>query len=166
MKIAVFGGSFDPVHAGHFAVADAVLAQETPDRFLWVPAHQSPHKLDRPPASAESRLALLKTALENRPGEEICRLELDRPPPSFMVDTLEALQGLHPDAKFLLVMGGDCQERFLEWHRVARILEIAEPIFIPRPGFTTLLPGLPGRILPCKPVAASSTALRNKPETK
>ena len=167
MKIAVFGGSFDPIHDGHLSVADAVMSLEKPDCLLWVPNQQSPHKLEHAPAAPESRIALLETALQNRPGEEICRLEVDRPPPSFMVDTLESLLGMHPDADFLLVLGGDCQDRFLEWHRLDRILEIAEPVLVPRPGWLELRPGMPGRMLAWPAIEASSTWLReNKPEPK
>ncbi len=161
MKIAVFGGSFDPVHRGHLAVADAVHRELAPDRLLWVPARLAPHKQDAPPSSsAADRVALLRLALAGRAGEELCPLELERPAPSYTVDTLEALHFDHPEAHFFLVLGGDSQEHLPSWRRLERIQELAELLFFPRPGWECLRPGIPGRMLPMEPLEISASGIR------
>ncbi|RMH02506.1 MAG: nicotinate (nicotinamide) nucleotide adenylyltransferase [Planctomycetota bacterium] len=160
MKIAVFGGSFDPIHRGHLAVADAVQDRLRPDLLLWVPARAAPHKPGRCPAPAADRAALIEAVLAGRPGERLCRLELEREPPSYTVDTLEELARLHPGAEFLLVLGGDSQEHWPNWRRRERILELATPVWFPRPGWERLRPGVPGRMLAMELVPISSSRIR------
>lgn len=160
MRIAVFGGSFDPVHLGHLAVADAVQAQRRPDQLLWVPARQPPHKPGARLASGEDRVALLELAIAGRGDERVCRWELDRDGPSYTVDTLEALHQDQPGAELLLVLGGDSQQHWAGWRRLDRILELASPLWIPRRGWERLRPGVPGRMLEMERVDLSATELR------
>ncbi|MDP6941920.1 MAG: nicotinate (nicotinamide) nucleotide adenylyltransferase [Planctomycetota bacterium] len=162
MRIAVFGGSFDPVHIGHLAVADAVQKQLHPDLLLWVPAGLAPHKLETPPTPATQRVALLELAIQGREGEAISRLEIERKGPSFMVDTLEALRSQYENPTLFLVMGGDSQAHFPTWRRFQRILELAEPIFFPRKDWEAIQPNMPGRMLPMEPVDIDSTELRRQ----
>ncbi len=162
MRLAVFGGSFDPVHLGHLAVADAVHAALAPDLLLWIPAGRAPHKPDAAPAEAEDRAALLALALAGRPREELRRDELERPGPSYTVDTLEALAVEFPGAELLLVLGGDSQEHWASWRRLDRILELATPVWFPRRGWERLQPGIPGRMLAMPLVDLAATELRRR----
>jgi len=134
-RIAVFGGSFDPVHRGHLAVADAVAARLHPDLFLWVPARQAPHKPACAPAPGSERLALLRRVLADRSGETVLALELERPGPSYTVETLEALRGEHPRAEFVLILGADSLSHLAGWRRVGEIFDGAVLGFVPRPGW-------------------------------
>ncbi len=162
MSVAVFGGSFDPVHRGHLAVADAVQAQRSPARLLWVPARRAPHKLDQRPTPGEDRAALLAAAIAGRPGEELCRWELEREGPSYTVDTLERLREEEPSAELLLVLGGDSQEHWRSWRRTDRILELASPVWFPRRGWEALRPGTPGEMLEMPMVDLAATDLRRR----
>jgi nicotinate-nucleotide adenylyltransferase len=88
MRIGVFGGTFDPVHVGHLAIAQAALDSAKLDRVVFVPARRSPLKDRGPFASEEDRLAMLEAAVKDEPRFAVSRVELDRPAPSFTVDTL------------------------------------------------------------------------------
>lgn len=135
MKVLVFGGSFDPVHLGHEAMVDAARAALHPDLVLWVPARQAPHKLDHRPAPAEDRVAFLERVLAHRPGERLCRLELDRPPPSYTVDTLEELHRRYPGAEFYFLLGADSLAHLATWHDLPRLFSLATFVVVPRDGW-------------------------------
>lgn len=145
-KLIVYGGSFDPPHRAHttlpFAVADAIGA----DGVLFIPAGQPPHKPNRRLASAKDRLAMLKLALCDNEFATIDTQEIERPGPSFTVDTLEALRDrLGDDVELRLLMGADMMVTFYQWMRPQRIIELAEPIVMARPPWDTraMLAGLP-----------------------
>lgn len=160
MRVAVFGGSFDPIHCGHLAVADAAQDALALDLLLWVPARQAPHKLAGAPASGEDRAALIELAIRERPRERLSRVELAREGPSYSVDTLETVAAAHPAATLFLLLGGDAQEHWPSWRRRERILELAELVWVPRRGWERLRPELPGRMLAMAPVDVSATELR------
>ena len=86
--IGVLGGTFDPVHVGHLAVGEVALAALDLDRVLLMPASLPPHKLDRPITDAAHREAMLRLAIAAQPGFEVSRIELERPGPSYAVDTI------------------------------------------------------------------------------
>lgn len=135
MRLAVFGGAFDPIHVGHVAAIRELGARGLCDRILVVPAGRSPGK---PPASASAvhRLAMVRLALDAVPAVEIREDELRRPGPSYTVDTLEALARERPDAALLLVAGADAWAGFKGWRRPERILELARPVVLARGGET------------------------------
>ncbi|MDP7061915.1 MAG: nicotinate (nicotinamide) nucleotide adenylyltransferase [Planctomycetota bacterium] len=173
MKLVVFGGSFDPVHEGHVAMADAIQEFQDPDLLLWVPSFHAPHKIDRPPAHAEWRLAMLQAVVDLRAGEEVCLLEIEREGFSFTVDTLRQLQELYGVAHPTLLLGADSLEHLLTWRDVPELFKRVRFVFVPRPGWgksqlrtfrdslSTELGGLfRAQFLPMPEVAASSTQIR------
>lgn len=175
MKIVLFGGSFDPVHRGHVAVADAVQAALKPERLLWLPARQAPHKPDQSPAGDADRCALLELALAGRANEQIDARELQRPGPSYTVDTVAEIAAENPGAELWLVVGADMLDQLHQWKDVERLLQLTRVLVAPRPRFgperldnlRRRLPGevgprLRARMLPMKPVAASSTEVRER----
>ena len=129
--IGVFGGSFDPVHVGHLAIANAALDELGLDRVYFVPARRSPLKQDGPIASAEDRLAMLTAATRDEPRFRVSTIELDRSGPSFTVDTLESLR---EEGKLFLILGSDAYSDFERWREPARIRELATIVLAARPG--------------------------------
>lgn len=131
MRVGVFGGTFDPVHVGHLAIANAALEAAPLDRVIFVIAKRSPLKERAPAASEADRLAMLELALAGEPRFSVSRLELDREGPSYTVDTLERLAG--PDALFL-ILGGDAIADFPRWKDPDRIARLATLVVAERPG--------------------------------
>ena len=131
--VVVFGGTFDPVHRGHVdAARDARLALGIAD-FRLLPAGDPPHR-SHTGAPAEDRLAMLALAIKGEEGLGIDRSELDRPGPSYMVDTLTALRpeaGEHP---LVLVVGQDAANGLDQWHRWTELLHLAHLVVVTRPG--------------------------------
>lgn len=131
MRVGVFGGTFDPVHVGHLAIANAALESIPLDRVLFVLARRSPLK-DRGPVAPEAdRLRMLELAVAGEPRFGVSRIELDREGPSYTVDTLERLAG--PDELFL-ILGSDAIADFPRWKDPDRIAQLATLIVADRPG--------------------------------
>ena len=129
--IGVFGGTFDPVHVGHLAIANAALDELGLDRVYFVPARRSPLKQDGPVASAEDRLAMLTAATGDEPRFRVSSVELDREGPSFTVDTLVSLRG---EGQIFLILGSDAYADFDQWREPARIRDLARIVLAARPG--------------------------------
>jgi nicotinate-nucleotide adenylyltransferase len=129
--IGVFGGSFDPVHIGHLAIANEALDELGLERVYFVPARRSPLKQDGPIAGADDRLAMLTAAIVGEPRFRVSPAELDRTAPSFTVDTLESLRG---EGDLFLILGSDAYADFERWREPARIRELATIVLAARPG--------------------------------
>jgi nicotinate-nucleotide adenylyltransferase len=129
--VGVFGGTFDPVHVGHLAIANAALDELGLGYVYFVPARRSPLKQDGPSASAEDRLAMLTAATADEPRFRVSRVELDRKGPSFTVDTLESLRG---EGELFLILGSDAYADFARWREPERIRELATIVLAARPG--------------------------------
>jgi len=129
---ALFGGSFDPVHAGHVAVVDFLLARSLADLVHVVPAGQSPFKELADAAPSRHRLRMLELALAGRGDVLVDDRELSRPGPSYTVDTLAELIADHPGATWRLVVGGDHARTFDRWRDHQRLLSLAEVVVISR----------------------------------
>ena len=160
MRLGVLGGSFDPVHAGHLAVARAAVRRLRLDAVLFVPARRSPFKKDGP-TPARHRLAMLKLALRGFRRAAIDSCELRRPGLSYTVDTLRAFRRRWPEAEFFLLIGADSLPDFPRWRRAGEIRRLAVPVVFPRPGHP-LPRHLPAGVrgLPLRPHPAASRALR------
>lgn len=130
-RIGVFGGTFDPVHVGHLAIALAALETVPLDEVLFVPARRSPLKEQGPVASAEDRYAMLVRALGDEPRFGLSRVELDRDGPSYTVDTLEVLR---ERGELFLILGSDALGDLARWHSPERIRELATIVVARRPG--------------------------------
>ncbi|MBW3668620.1 MAG: nicotinate-nucleotide adenylyltransferase [Actinobacteria bacterium] len=134
MRIGVFGGTFDPVHIGHLAVAVAARHALALDRVLLVVANVPWQKAGtRPLTPAEDRYAVVDAAVADLDGIEASRIELDRGGPSYTVETLEALRADgHPD--LFLVLGADAAANLHTWVRADDVPALAELVVVPRPG--------------------------------
>lgn len=124
MKIAIYGGSFNPPHLGHVEAARTVAAVLAPDRLLIVPASVPPHKAlaDGSP-TAQQRLELCRLAFADIPGAEISEIELRREGKSYSYDTVRLLREENPDAQLTLVVGTDMLLSFEKWYQFRYLLE-------------------------------------------
>lgn len=120
----MLGGTFDPPHLGHLLLAHEAWWQLGLDEVRLVPAREPPHK-PPPRLDPERRAALVAAAVADHPGLTLSRAELDRPGPSYTVDTLEAMAAADPAAERWFVLGGDQLLGFPGWRRPERILELA-----------------------------------------
>ena len=169
MRIGILGGSFDPIHLGHLAVAREAEKQFKLDKILFVPALVSPQKTEQVPTTAAPfRARMIELAIQGERGWELCDLELRRPGVSYTVDTLRELRKLYPPPdKIFFIAGADSYLDLKQWKDPEEILRLAEWIVAPRPGFH-LPKKLPGRFhrLEMPPVHISATGLREKLERK
>lgn len=148
-RIGILGGTFDPVHLGHLAVARTVRERYDLDLILFIPAPSPPHK-DRELTPFAHRMAMLEAALADDPGLRASPLEAERPPPSYTIETLEELHRRLPGRKLYLVIGADMFVEIELWYRYAEIFLLADLIVAARPGFsvaavTAKVEALPGR---------------------
>jgi nicotinate-nucleotide adenylyltransferase len=152
-SIGVFGGTFDPIHFAHLAVAQEAAEVLGLERVLFVPAGQPPHKLDREITPASDRLAMVELAIAANPRFAVDRLELEREGPSYTVDTLEALRarrsvdGTEPD--LTLILSSEAYLALPGWRQPERILALARLAVAPRDGYpsadtASLQPPIPG----------------------
>lgn len=136
MKTGIYGGSFNPIHEGHVALARALADSGLVDEMWLMVSPQNPFKVDAQLLNDEERLRLARLAVRDVPGVEICDREFSMPRPSYMYNTLQALSCEHPDREFVLVIGADNWERFPKWYRSEDILSAYRIIVYPRPGYT------------------------------
>ena len=136
-KIGIFGGTFDPIHNGHLILARDAIEQLQLDELLFIPAAVSPHKLDQTPAPSDARVEMIRAAIESEPRFCLDILELERPAPSFTVDTMESLRAREPDAQFVYLIGEDNVARLSTWHRFAELSQMVQFAVLDRTGLKT-----------------------------
>jgi len=136
-KIGIFGGTFDPIHHAHLILARDAIEQLQLDELLFIPAAISPHKLDQTPAPADARVEMLRAAIGGEPQFCLDTLELERPGPSYAVETVEALRLREPDAQFVYLIGEDNVARLSTWHRFAELSQMVHFAVLDRTGLKT-----------------------------
>ena len=135
MRIGVLGGTFDPIHYAHLAIAEEARTQLGLEQVVFVPAGQPPHKQGRAITSPCHRLAMLDLALASNPHFLSSTVDLDRAGPCYTVDTLVLLQKeWGRDAELFFIVGADSLLEIHTWHRPRGILELATLVVAPRPG--------------------------------
>jgi nicotinate-nucleotide adenylyltransferase len=137
MRVALFGGSFDPPHHGHLAIATAAADAFALDSVFFAPAGRQPLKLDGTVASFEDRLAMVELACLGDPRFTVSELDAPRADgaPNYTVETLSELAQRMPEAKLFNLVGADSFLGLPRWHEPERLLQLAEWIVVSRPGF-------------------------------
>ena len=135
MRIAIFSGSFNPIHNGHLAIAREVLAQGAADELWFLVSPQNPLKKNCNLFPENDRLAMVKLAVEDEEGMKVSDFEFHLPRPSYSIHTLEKLRTIFPQHQFLLLIGGDNLKIFHRWFEYNRIISEFGLIVYPRPGF-------------------------------
>jgi nicotinate-nucleotide adenylyltransferase len=134
-RVAVFGGTFDPVHLGHLIMAEQAREQAGLDEVWFVPAASPPHKQGKRITPFPQRVEMLSLALAGQPAFLIDQLERDRPGPSYTADTLTELHARAPGTDFHLLIGSDCLPDLPGWHEPTRIVALADLLVAARPGW-------------------------------
>lgn len=135
-RIALYGGSFDPVHAGHITVARNLLKLFALDSVLFIPAHVAPHKRETRVAPALQRYAMLVLATQGEAQLKVSSVEIDTPGKPYTVDTLSRLQTeLGCEAQLFFIMGADSWMEITTWREWERVLALSNHIVVTRPGY-------------------------------
>ncbi len=132
LRLGIYGGTFDPVHLGHLILARDALEQFKLDAVLFVPAARSPFKAARPLAPDARRLGMLKLALKSEPRFWLSRCDLDRPAPSYAIDTAQEIGEAFPRARLFWLIGADQLEGLDRWHRAAELRQLVTFALLPR----------------------------------
>jgi nicotinate-nucleotide adenylyltransferase len=171
LRLGVIGGTFDPPHYGHLALAHNAYVQLQLDCVLFVPAGQPPHKPRRPLTPAHHRVAMVEAAIADNPAFALSRVDLGRPGPHYTVEMLALLHQGYPSAELYFLMGGDSLTELPTWRDPAGIVRQAVLAVMQRPGYTPdvaalgqAVPGIRGRLIwldvPCLDIAASDLRRR------
>ena len=133
-ELAIFGGSFNPVHLGHLIIAECCLEQAHLDRVLFMPAATPPHKQNSPLACPEDRIEMLRLALASHDKLDISLNECDRGGISYTVDTVSELLARLPNDRLSLILGPDALRDLPSWRKPQEIIELVRILAIERHG--------------------------------
>jgi nicotinate-nucleotide adenylyltransferase len=144
-RIAIYGGTFDPVHLGHLEIGRRVSQFFAIDEFLFMPARVAPHKVGQEAASALDRYTMLALATQDEPRLSVSRFELDGLGQQYTVDTLAHFRaGCSELHELFFVMGADSWAEITTWREWQRLLSLANLIVVTRPGHQTFIEDFAG----------------------
>ncbi|HLV81302.1 MAG TPA: nicotinate-nucleotide adenylyltransferase [Chthonomonadaceae bacterium] len=138
MRLGIMGGTFDPIHYGHLFVAEEARARFGLEKVLFLPNAHPPHKKAYPVTEARHRYDMAQLAIRDNAAFECSPLELQRPGPSYTVDTLAALRAERPGAELYYITGMDAIAEILTWNRPQEVIQMATFIAAARPGFDSM----------------------------
>jgi nicotinate-nucleotide adenylyltransferase len=160
------GGTFDPIHNGHLVAASEVALRFNLDEVVFVPTGQPWQKPDAKVSPAEDRYLMTVIATASNPRFTVSRADIDRPGPTYTIDTLRELRDLYgPDAQLYFITGADALEKILSWKDVPEMFGLADFVGVTRPGFTLSDEHLPAdtvRLVQVPAMAISSTDCRSR----
>ena len=128
LRLGLYGGSFDPIHHGHLILARQALEDLSLDRIIFIPAAESPFKLNHSCASAADRFAMVQFAVEAEPAFLVDPLEIDRQAPSYTIDTARAYHAQHPGDRLFFLVGEDHVAALPKWNEfeeLGRLVQFA-----------------------------------------
>lgn len=173
MNIGVFGGTFDPVHNGHLAVAEEVKTQLNLAQVIFVPAGQPWLKTDRTISLSEHRLKMLRLALADKSYFKLSTIDVERAGPSYTIDTITELrEKLSDEDELFFILGRDSLAQLPQWRDTARLIQLCYLVVVPRPGsprpdlkaLEASIPGLSQRVmlLDRPEIDVSATIIRDR----
>ncbi|MBS1249440.1 MAG: Nicotinate-nucleotide adenylyltransferase [Chloroflexi bacterium] len=134
MRIGIFGGTFDPPHIGHQVLAIETYHQLALNKLLWVLTPSPPHKPNRTITPLEYRVKMVQATVGDEPGFEFSRVEIDRPPPHFAVDTVENLREQFPAGHLVYLLGEDSLRDLPLWREARKFVTMTDTLAVmPRP---------------------------------
>ncbi|GAA1822758.1 nicotinate-nucleotide adenylyltransferase [Luedemannella flava] len=163
-RVGIMGGTFDPVHHGHLVAASEVASRFVLDEVVFVPAGQPWQKAGATVSPAEDRYLMTVIATASNPRFRVSRVDIDRPGPTYAVDTLRDLRAEYgPDVELFFITGADALSRILSWREPEHLFELAHFIGVTRPGFELSDDHLPEdavSLIEVPAMSISSTACR------
>lgn len=134
-KVGIMGGTFDPIHIGHLVTAEAVRNEYGLDKVLFIPAANPPHKQEQRVTPAIHRYIMTAMATYSNPYFHVSSIELDRPGPSYTIDTIyELIRRFGDDAALYFITGADAIQEIPTWDRIEELLGLCQFIAATRPG--------------------------------
>jgi nicotinate-nucleotide adenylyltransferase len=165
-RIGIMGGTFDPIHNGHLVAASEVATRFALDEVVFVPTGQPWQKGDVPVSSAEDRYLMTVIATASNPRFHVSRVDIDRPGPTYTVDTLRDLKAVYDaEAELFFITGADALQKILSWKDAPEMFSLAHFIGVTRPGFTLSDAHLPAdtvTLVQVPAMAISSTDCRDR----
>ena len=135
-RIGIMGGTFDPIHVGHLMTAEAVRDEFGLDKVLFIPAAVPPHKLDQQVTDARHRYLMTVLATTSNPHFDVSSIEMDRPGPSYTIDTIYELRRQYGEnTDLFFITGADAIAEIPTWDRIEELLGLCQFIAATRPGF-------------------------------
>ena len=134
-RVAIFGGTFNPVHVGHLVAAQDAHEAMGIDRTIWIPVAAPPHKVSPDLASGDDRLRMLECAVAGDARFEVSDMEIHRAGPSFSIDTVREWRRMLPEAEIFFLIGSDSLLELHAWREVRALLGLCRFVTIARPGF-------------------------------
>jgi nicotinate-nucleotide adenylyltransferase len=126
LRLGIFGGTFDPPHVGHLILAMEAYDQLNLDRVLWVLTPNPPHKIGKMIASIDIRLRMVSASIGEDPAFELSRVDIDRPGPHYMRETVNLLHNEYPKAELVFLMGGDSLRDLPTWHEPREFVQTCD----------------------------------------
>ncbi|HEY6793517.1 MAG TPA: nicotinate-nucleotide adenylyltransferase [Kineosporiaceae bacterium] len=165
VRLGVMGGTFDPVHHGHLVAASEVASVFDLHEVVFVPTGRPWQKVHRAVSEPEHRYLMTVIATASNPRFTVSRVEVDRPGPTYTVDTLRELQAQRPTAKLFFITGADALRRIIEWKSSDELFSMAHFVGVTRPGHRLSGAGLPAdrvSLVEVPAMAISSTDCRER----
>ncbi|MDD4238093.1 MAG: nicotinate-nucleotide adenylyltransferase [Desulfotomaculaceae bacterium] len=134
-RLGIMGGTFDPIHFGHLVTAEGARYEYKLDKVIFIPTGQPPHKQNIKRTEPWSRFEMTRLAVATNPFFEISPLEIERPGPSYTIDTVQEIARLFPGTQIYFITGADAVSEILIWKKVEQILSICRFIAATRPGY-------------------------------
>ncbi len=164
-RIGVMGGTFDPIHHGHLVAASEVASRYSLDEVVFVPTGRPWQKDDQGVSEAEHRYLMTVIATASNPRFTVSRVDIDRPGPTYTIDTLRDLRAQRPDDDLYFITGADALAQILSWKDVDELWRLAHFVGVTRPGHVLTGTGLPAdrlSLLEVPAMAISSTNCRER----
>ncbi|WP_394252818.1 nicotinate-nucleotide adenylyltransferase [Arthrobacter pityocampae] len=158
------GGTFDPIHHGHLVAASEVASVFDLDEVVFVPTGQPWQKADKDVTAAEHRYLMTVIATASNPSFTVSRVDIDRPGPTFTIDTLRDLKAERPDTQLFFITGADAMAQILTWKNAEELWSLAHFIGVTRPGHELDGRGRDVSLLEVPAMAISSTDCRHRVE--
>lgn len=162
-RIGILGGTFNPLHIGHLAIAEAAQEKMDLDKVIFVPTAQPPHKRITNLASANDRLEMVRLSIKNNPKFDLSDYEVRKGGKSYTIDTVEYFrQKFGEEAKLFFILGGDAASQLKTWRQIDDILQNVSFVVVNRPGHDDCDPDIPHHSISMPGLDIASSYIRRR----